>query len=131
MIDGQSESNEGKSDDKQTSHIFFDFECIQETGIHEPNLCVAQKVCCECLDQEDVTCCRRCGKREHVFRGENTQRDFCEWLFGEENAGSIVLCHNFKGYDSFFILRYLYDNAVLPEVILNGAKVMSIQVAVN
>ncbi len=39
--------------------------------------------------------------------------------------------HNFKGYDSFFILQYLYDIAVLLEVILNGSKVMSIKVKVN
>ena len=41
------------------------------------------------------------------------------------------LSYNFKGYDSYFILRYLYDNAILPQVILNGAKVMSIEVATN
>ena len=29
--------------DDITSYIFFDFECVQETGIHEPNLCSHKK----------------------------------------------------------------------------------------
>ena len=128
-IDNQQQEKE-ENRDGGTSYIFFDFECMQETGIHEPNLCVAHKVCSECLDRED-NICQRCGDRERLFQGPHTQKQFCEWLFGEENAGAVVLCHNFKGYDSFFILRYLYDNAVLPEVITNGAKVMSIKVQAN
>ena len=81
------DDNEGKDQDEKDaqdmtgSYIFFDFECMQETGIHEPNLCIAHKVCVECLDQEDATC-KRCGDRERVFEGPNTQTEFCEWLFG-------------------------------------------------
>ena len=30
---------------------------------------------------------------------------------------------------SYFILRYLYDNKVLPNLIMNGAKVMEMTVA--
>ena len=36
--------------------------------------------------------------------------------------------HNFKGYDSYFILKYLYDNKVLPGLIMNGAKIMEMSV---
>ena len=118
-------------DDDVTSYIFFDFECVQETGVHEPNLCIAQKVCSGCSTGDTLKSCGRCGKKERVFCGPTTRENFCQWLFSEENAGSIVLCHNFKGYDSYFVLRYLYDNAVLPEVIFNGAKVMSITVSAN
>ena len=117
--------------DDITSYIFFDFECVQETGIHEPNLCIAQKVCSGCLEGDTLKSCDRCGKKEQIFSGPTTRQDFCKWLFSEENARAIVLCHNFKGYDSYFVLRYLYDNAVLPEVIFNEAKVMSITVPAN
>lgn len=50
--------------------------------------------------------------------------------FSEENVGATVICHNFKGYDSYPILQYLRDHAVLPEVITTGSKYMSINIPV-
>ena len=48
--------------------------------------------------------------------------------FSEDNMGAKVICHNFKGYDSYPIFQYLYKNAILPEVITSGSKFMSIDV---
>ena len=45
--------------------LFFDFECRQENGNHEPNLCVVQ-------DE---------ASKEWVFKGDKTRDEFCEWLF--------------------------------------------------
>ena len=45
-------------------HIFFDFERVQETGVHEPNLCIAQKVCHKCLSEEQLISCSQCGQRQ-------------------------------------------------------------------
>ena len=132
--------------------IFFDFECTQDDFIecnmkyhpdvfgkcqnclkcdcgvyeHKPNLCVAQKVCTICMYTE--TECENCGQREFIFRGENTLNDFCHWLFSEENFNTTVLCHNFQGYDSYPIVQYLYKNAIVPKIIPNGAKIMSLTV---
>lgn len=92
--------------------LFFDFECRQENGNHEPNLCVIQN---EAGD-------------EWVFEGDNTTNEFCEWLFTKEHANCTVLAHNLQGYDSYFILQYLHANAIIPEVITRGAKVLSITV---
>ena len=64
--------------------LFFDFECIQEHGQHEPNLCVVQ-------DEEG---------QEWVFFGEETRDVFCKWLFTKEHAKCIMVVHNFQGYDS-------------------------------
>jgi hypothetical protein len=141
--------------DKIKPFIFFDFECTQDDLVqcvdgfvlddktkkcvnclkstcgsleHKPNLCVAQKVCDECLDR-DVTPhsqCENCEKNEVVFAGISTTDEFCEWLFSEDNEGAIVLCHNFKGYDSFPILQYLYRNGIKPDIIPHGAKIMSL-----
>ena len=72
--------------------------------------------------------CDHCGKNEQIFYGEISRDNFCRWLFSEQNVGSKVLCHNFKGYDSYPILQYLYRNGVLPEVIMTGSKFMSIDV---
>ena len=96
-------SGEANKDDVLPPHIFFNFECMQETGAHAPTFCIAHKVCSQCLDQKDVKSCQRCGDRQSISYGPNTTREFCEWLFEERNAGAIVICHNFKGYDSYFI----------------------------
>ena len=42
--------------------------------------------------------------------------------------GSLCIAHSFKGYDSYFILKFLYDNKVLPGLIMNGAKIMEMSV---
>jgi hypothetical protein len=86
--------------------LFFDFECRQENGNHEPNLCVIQN---EAGD-------------EWVFEGDNTRNGFCEWFFTKEHAGCTVMAHNFQGYDSYFILQYLRENGVKYDVIMRGER---------
>ena len=111
MLDSEcDEADENESSYNQL--LFFDFECIQESGTHVPNLCVVH-------DE---------AGNEKVFRGEKTKDDFCEWLFQKENADSIVIAHNFQGYDDYFILQYLHKNGIVPEVIMRGAKLLTINV---
>ena len=92
--------------------LLFDFECRQENGTHDPNLCLVQN---------------EAGK-EWVFQGDKTRNDFCEWLFTDEHVNCTVMAHNFQGYDSYFILQYLRDNGVKYHVIMRGAKVLSLSV---
>ena len=92
--------------------LFFDFECRQENGNHEPNLCIVQD---------------EAGK-EWIFKGDKTRDEFCEWLFTLEHAGCTVMAHNFQGYDSYFILQYLREHGVKYDVIMHGAKVLSLTV---
>ena len=90
--------------------LFFDFECNQERGIHEVNLCVV-------YDEEGEVA---------TFRGKNTVRDFCRWLFTPEHDKCIVIAHNFKGYDSYPILKQLNQEAIPYDVIYNGAKCVTL-----
>ena len=90
--------------------LFFDFECTQEHGIHEVNLCVV-------YDEEGEV---------KVFRGKNTVRDFCRWLFTPEHDKCIVIAHNFQGYDSYPILNQLNQEAIPYDVIYNGAKCVTL-----
>ena len=116
---------------KQKSYIFFDFECTQESGIHVPNYCVAQITCFECRDQAIDTPCTHCGeKRQFIFKGPTTGDDFCKWLI-DEHSDVIAVAHNMKGYDGMFVLDYLYRNCIIPKMILNGAKIMSIDISLN
>ena len=142
----------------ESKYIFFDLECTQDNQLeccdgyvagpnnvcvncskswcgsmeHTPNLCVAHKVCSSCMGN-DVTPwseCKECGPNEKIFSGFNAVNMFCQWLFTKENKGATIICHNFKGYDSYPILKYLHQNGILPEVITTGSKYMSISVPV-
>ena len=92
--------------------LFFDLECKQEHGVHEANLCIVHN---EAGD-------------EWLFQGSNTIKDFCEWLLTKEHQGCIVIAHNFQGYDGYFIQNFLNKNAIKYEVILRGAKILSLTI---
>ena len=106
------QKTEQSEDSKYNQLLFFDFECKQETGKHEPNLCIVH-------DEKG---------REELFEGSDTVRKFCEWLFSKEHQGCIVVAHNFQGYDGYFIQDFLNKNAIKYEVILRGAKILSMTI---
>ena len=91
---------------------FFYFEATQEHGIHEPNLCVVHDEVGEV----------------GLFKGKDTVKQFCEWLLTKEHKDCIVVAHNFQGYDGYFIIKYLIQNAIKYEFILRGAKVLSLTI---
>ncbi len=92
--------------------MFFNYECGQEDGKHEPNLCVVHDEMGE----------------EWVFSGENTNVDFCRWLFTKGHANHIFVAHNFQGYDGYFIQNFLNANGVKYDVIMTGAKIVTLTV---
>ena len=92
--------------------LFFDFEATQEHGVHRPNLCVV-------YDEE---------KEVALFQGEDTVKEFCQWLLTPEHKGCIVVAHNFQGYDSYFIINFLNKNAIHYEIIYRGAKSLSMTI---
>ena len=92
--------------------LFFDFEATQEHGIHHPNLCVV-------YDEE---------KEVALFQGPDTVEEFCRWLLTPQHKGCIVIAHNFQGYDSYFIIKHLNENAIPYEIIYRGAKCLSLDI---
>ena len=106
------QKTEQKEESQYSELLFFDLECTQEDGIHKANLCIVHN---EAGD-------------EWLFQGNTTIKDFCEWLFTKEHQDCIVVAHNFQGYDGYFIQNYLNENAVKYEVILRGAKILSMTV---
>ena len=100
-------------EESQYNHLlFFDFESTQEHGIHEPNLCVVHD------EKGEVG----------LFKGKDTVKQFCEWLLTKEHQGCIVVAHNFQGYDGYFIVKYLIQNAIKYDFILRGAKILSMTI---
>ena len=135
----KAQKNKKSKETPKQKFIFFDFECRQDEAVdtnmhgsvfkHIPNLCVATRVCEDChKNTEDV--CKNCGVREHIFRGDDTIDKFCEWLFGteEDHKGSIAVAHNARSYDAQFIQEYCHRHGIVPDVILNGAKILSLSV---
>ena len=100
-----------KEESSYNQLLFFDFECTQEHGIHEVNLCVV-------YDETGEV---------GVFQGKNAVKDFCTWLFTPEHHECIVMAHNFQGYDSYPILKFLNKNAIPCTVIYNGTKCMMLE----
>ena len=102
-----------QSEESQYNHLlFFDLECKQEHGVHEANLCVVHDELGEV----------------GLFQGKDTIKEFCEWLLTKKHQDCIVIAHNFQGYDGYFIQNYLNKNAIKYEVILRGAKILSMTI---
>ena len=144
------------SDIQPDKFIFYDFECTQESGKHEPNFVVAHSICSQCQDNPvtaTATCkkcgsrcmlcdkfndkekdwekdpCKGCGKRQVIFRGPETKTLFCKWLIHKQHKDFTVIAHNARGYDSYFIYDYLIANSHTPEpVIFSGSKIMYMKV---
>ena len=101
--------------EEETSYnhlLFFDFEATQEHGDHRPNLCVV-------YDEE---------KEVALFQGHDTVKEFCRWLFTPQHEGCIAIAHNFKGYDSYFIIKFLNENAIRYDIIYRGAKCLTMTI---
>ena len=106
------ERTEEEEDSQYNELLFFDFECKQETGEHEPNLCIVH---------DEVG-------RQKLFNGKDTTEKFCNWLFSKEHQDCIVVAHNFQGYDGYFIQNFLIKNAIYHKVIYRGAKILTMTV---
>lgn len=95
-------------------------------------MCVVKIVCDDCYTTniDDKSVCDYCGKNEYAFNASAKRNYFCKWLFSGENKDAKVICHNFKRYDSYPIMNYLYENGIqhVPEVIMDGSTFIGLEV---
>ena len=103
---------------QHTVFVYFDIEAQQDTGDHVANL-----VCAE-TDQNDA---------QFTFKGQHCIQEFLQWVHTIANQPNvekvIVVAHNFKGYDGYFILEELYNQHVTNlSQIVNGAKILSLEI---
>ena len=126
-------------EDKRPTYVFFDLETLRRSSessednkhILETNLAVVQIVCDDCKGEKRITpesYCERCKQKELVFRGPEAIEDFCNYLFDREKGGCIVFAHNLSSFDMYPILKYCYQNGILPNLIMNGCKVLSAEI---
>ena len=90
--------------------IFYDFETDFSSGEHVVNFAVG----------------RHSDGMEFVFKGYDALHEFCEFLFSIEHKGFRAIAHNAKGFDAFFIQRWLIQHRPTANmhIIHSGQKVM-------
>ena len=130
--------DDSTDDEPQQKYVFFDFETLrrlpEQGGTKynlEVNLAVVHVACDLCKDQTELdehSFCDNCGYKEKVFGGDDSLDDFCSWLFNDNFQGAICIAHNLRSFDAYPILNYLYRQAIVPSIILTGAKIMCMQV---
>ena len=108
--DDNTQEDEGEDEEGQ-KYLFYDIEARQEDGRHIANLLIVQ-------DEKGF---------ETVFKGEDCVEKFGEWFLDGTHQGAIVIAHNSRSYDSYFLCEYFYKECLLPKLILNGAKIMSME----
>ena len=115
--DGEAEE-EGTEPLPHPLFVYFDIEARQDTGEHVANL-----LCAETSESDE----------QFTFRGESCIEEFLDWTQSLTRTDNphikrkvICIAHNFKGYDSFFILEESYRKYIKPEQLVNGAKILSL-----
>ena len=133
--------NLSSEEKKKDLYVFYDFETQQSQSVvgddnakvHVVNLCVAHKICTYCFDEKDINVrCSKCGIREFVFNKEPVKQliDLI-WDFRRSCTKIVCIAHNSSGFDANFILKYLiekYGERTKPSVILNGCKIISMEI---
>jgi hypothetical protein len=93
-----------------TNIICFDFETDQSTGEHIVN----------------HTESYYCDSEETVIHKDIAS--FCAWAIRKEHQGLTFIAHNGKGYDFQFILRHCVNSGIVPSIIRQGQKLMSMTI---
>ncbi|XP_055334218.1 uncharacterized protein LOC129585529 [Paramacrobiotus metropolitanus] len=103
---------------KSASFMYFDFETYPDgNGKHIPNFCVIQV-------QEDGKPIETRQFPEDISNiGKDIAGDVCEFIFQEKHAGFFCLAHNFRGFDGYFILKWLLQKGQAPDVIMKGSQI--------
>jgi hypothetical protein len=109
ILTQQERENRKKKNNKNNKlkgYIFFDYECMNNNGVHEPNLVVVDKVCVECLNEWKTLKynekSKSCKEPDCGVQNFKTNENFCKWLLKQDFF--ICIAHNLRAYDSVFII---------------------------
>ena len=101
----------------RVAFVFYDFETRQDATLkgttnvkkHVPTLCVAQQICEECAESNDMSArCRWCGIREFIFKHDPVKQ-FVEFATRSTKCFKQIICivHNAKAVDAQFVMQYI------------------------
>ena len=134
-----SDSSDPNAKNSSLYFIFYDFEIQQHgylpgdasTRVHQPNLCVAQRMCTACLENEEIAeDCGVCGKREFIFKQDPVGQLVKLATGSKKVLKTVCIAHNARDFHVQFIPRYLAEKAKtqIPTLIMSGTKIISMRV---
>ena len=62
-----------------------------------------------------------------MFKGDDCVEEFTSWLLDGAHQGAIAITHNLRSFDGIILCEQFYKKLLLPKLILNGAKIMSME----
>lgn len=100
--------------EKDKLSVFWDSETTQDSDVQVPNMvCAATSNCDEVFHFKGITC----------------NEEFLDWLRElAQDFKLTFLAHNSQGVDSYLILDALYKHYVVPQKIVNAAKMSSLSI---
>ena len=123
--------------------VYWDLETRQDEPVqgktntfeHKPNLLVSQAICDECKNQPGIDYfCTVCKARQHIFHSLDDPNldimsQFIDYLRSFPSKTEILLvAHNGKAFDAIFVLQQLIARKLKPELTLQGAKIICMQI---
>ncbi|KAK5650120.1 hypothetical protein RI129_001149 [Pyrocoelia pectoralis] len=118
--------------------IFYDLECTQDKklsdtqSLHEPNLCVFNQRCEECINEPlENLICNNCCARQQVLKFTDVIGRFVNYILGVRQRFNnvIIMAHNSQAYDAQFVLNYILTKTKFkPELIMRFSKIISMTI---
>ncbi|XP_053573371.1 uncharacterized protein LOC128663189 isoform X1 [Bombina bombina] len=98
---------------KETDYIVYDFECMQETGVHIPNYVYAKKL--------DDT-------KSWEFQGSDCLKDFVNHFVTTKFQSVTFIAHNGGRYDSYLVVQQLIKEKLAIKLLAQGGKLLCVTV---
>ncbi|KAM4014972.1 uncharacterized protein ACNLHF_001687 [Anomaloglossus baeobatrachus] len=92
-------------------YMFYDFECMQETGTHIPNYIYATTLY---------------GHPSWEFEGKTCTHDFVQFLTSGKFSGYTCIAHNAGRYDAYFIVKELISEKLQVKLIAQGGRLLCV-----
>ncbi|KAM4028544.1 uncharacterized protein ACNLHF_023858 [Anomaloglossus baeobatrachus] len=92
-------------------YIFYDFECMQETGTHIPNYIYATTLH---------------GRPSWEFEGKSCTHDFVLFFTSGKFSGHTFIAHNAGRYDAYFIVKELISEKLCVKLISRGGRLLCV-----
>ena len=111
-----------------------DFDQNSELMTLEVNCVAARLVCSFCQHSDGQDPCSGCGTKDRdvCFMGADAMNQFCLWLFepsldDDDRVPTTAFAHNFRSFDGIPLLRWLHNQNIVPSLIMNGCKIMGLE----
>ncbi|XP_077110682.1 uncharacterized protein LOC143766710 [Ranitomeya variabilis] len=97
--------------DESDCYIFYDFECMQETGTHIPNYIYATTLY---------------GHPSWEFEGDTCTHDFVQFFTSGKFSDHTFIAHNGGRYDSYIIVKELISEKLQVKLITQGGRLLCV-----